>query len=168
MYPAMLDMLRAFPADLEACYALFPPHLVNWKPSSWEGIPSESLSAIEQICHVWDIEKDGYHVRFQRVLSEDNPTLVSLDTDALVISGQYSQANANDVLAAFKSARLHTLDLLSNLTETQLRRSADFPGYGKVTMHGLIHFLCSHDQQHLAGLHWLLGKIHSSAASLSA
>ncbi len=26
------------------------------------------------------------------------------------------------------------------------------------------HFLCSHDQQHLAGMHWLLGKIESERA----
>jgi hypothetical protein len=29
-------------------------------------------------------------------------------------------------------------------------------------MRGLVHFLCSHDQQHLAGLQWLLGKIEAS------
>jgi hypothetical protein len=26
-----------------------------------------------------------------------------------------------------------------------------------------VHFLCSHDQQHLAGLQWLLGKLARAA-----
>jgi hypothetical protein len=34
-----------------------------------------------------------------------------------------------------------------------------FEGYGRVTLRGLVHYLCSHDQQHLSGLQWLLGKI---------
>jgi hypothetical protein len=33
---------------------------------------------------------------------------------------------------------------------------------GAVTLAGLIQYLCSHDQQHLACLHWLLGRIASS------
>jgi hypothetical protein len=40
-----------------------------------------------------------------------------------------------------------------------LARRAEFEHYGPVTLRGLIHYLCSHDQQHLAGLQWLLGKI---------
>jgi hypothetical protein len=28
-----------------------------------------------------------------------------------------------------------------------------------------VHYLCSHDQQHLAGLQWLLGKIDASRAA---
>jgi hypothetical protein len=37
-----------------------------------------------------------------------------------------------------------------------------FEGYGPLTMRSLIHYLCSHDQQHLAGLQWLAGKIDAS------
>jgi len=43
----------------------------------------------------------------------------------------------------------------------ELERRAVFEGYGWVTVRGLIHYLCSHDQQHLAGLQWLLGKMES-------
>jgi hypothetical protein len=31
-------------------------------------------------------------------------------------------------------------------------------------LRGLVHLLCSHDQQHLAGLHWLLAKIDAEQA----
>jgi hypothetical protein len=35
-------------------------------------VPSEPLTAIEQVCHVRDIEIDGYHRRFHRALDEVN------------------------------------------------------------------------------------------------
>jgi len=64
-----LDALATFPLQLEAHYAAVPLEFKNWSPPSWEGVPSEPLSAIEQVCHVRDIEIDGYHVRFHRTLS---------------------------------------------------------------------------------------------------
>jgi hypothetical protein len=37
---------------------------------------------------------------------------------------------------------------------------AEFPRrLEAVTVRGLVHNLCSHDQQHLAGLQWLLARI---------
>jgi hypothetical protein len=29
-------------------------------------------------------------------------------------------------------------------------------------LRALVHYLCSHDQQHLAGLQWLLGKVDAA------
>ena len=55
-----------------------------------------------------------------------------------------------------------TLDLVSRLTPEQLSRTGEFEGYGSLTVRGLVHYLCSHDQQHLAGMQWLLGKIDAA------
>ena len=41
-------------------------------------------------------------------------------------------------------------------------RTGVLEGYGPLTLRSLVHYLCSHDQQHLAGLQWLLGKIAAS------
>ena len=49
--------------------------------------------------------------------------------------------------------------MLSGLEAHELSRPAVFEGYGPVTVQSLVHYLCSHDQQHLSGLQWLLGKI---------
>jgi hypothetical protein len=64
-------------------------------------------------------------------------------------------------LAEFAQARKDTIARLAGLREDQLQRTARFEGYGRVTVRSLVHYLCSHDQQHLAGLQWLLGKIHA-------
>jgi hypothetical protein len=138
-----------------------PTRRSNWSPSSWDGIPSESLSAIGQICHVRDIEIDGYQPRIERTLSETNPHLPSLDTYQLAKDRAYAKADAAEALITFRAARRRTVERVMRLDAAQLERRAVFEGYGWVTVRGLIHYLCSHDQQHLAGLQWLLGKMES-------
>jgi hypothetical protein len=161
MNQATLDALAAFPDQLEAFYAAIPPRRVNWTPPSWDGIPSETLTAIEQICHVRDIEIDGYQDRISRALAESCPTLTSLDTYELARQRAYSKSDASAVLAQLRAARRRTMDVVAALDVTELERRALFEGYGSVTVRGLIHYLCSHDQQHLAGLQWLLGKMEA-------
>ncbi len=159
-----LRTLETFPQQLEAHYAAVPAEFKHWAPASWDGVPSEPLTAIEQICHVLDIEVEGYHVRFQRTLNESSPTLASIDTDALAKERAYGCADAEAALAAFRAARVKTVALIASLRPEQFERTAMFEGYGPLTLRSLVHYLCSHDQQHLAGLQWLLGKIEASRA----
>ena len=164
MHPITLAALEAFPVELEKHYAAFPPEFVHWTPESWEGVPSEPFTAIEQVCHVRDIEIDGYHVRFRRTLDEQSPTLDSIDSESLAKQRDYAHADAQRMFAEFREARARTLELLRGLDDAQLQRPAVFEGYGRVTLRGLVHYLCSHDQQHLSGLQWLLGKIDALRA----
>lgn len=156
-----LNALASFPQQLEANYAAIPAEFKHWSPSSWEGVPSEPFTAIEQICHVRDIEVEGYHVRFQRTLHEFNPTLVSIDSEALAKDRCYATSNASEAFAVFRVARAKTIELISGLSPEQFMRTAVFEGYGPLSLRSLVHYLCSHDLQHLAGLQWLLGKIEA-------
>jgi hypothetical protein len=164
MHPITLATLETFPQALEQHYAAFPARFVHWAPASWDGVPSEAFTAIEQICHVRDIEIEGYQVRFKRTLAEPSPLLASIDSEAVAKQRDYGRADAAQVFAEFRAARTQTLELLRGLDEAQLQRPAQFEGYGPVTLRGLVHYLCSHDQQHLSGLQWLLGKIDAMAA----
>lgn len=157
-----LNALAAFPDQLEAYYGAIPAEFKHWSPDSWEGVPSEPFTAIEQVCHVYDIEVEGYHVRFQRTLSELNPVLLSVDGEALARERAYAEADVDEVFAAFRVARAKTMTLIAGLSPEQFARTAEFEGYGSLSLRSLVHYLCSHDQQHLAGLQWLLGKIEAS------
>ncbi|ESQ90079.1 DNA damage-inducible protein DinB [Asticcacaulis sp. AC460] len=162
MDSATLDALAGFPDQLEAHYRAIPDGFELWTPSSWTGCPSEPYSALEQLCHIRDIEIDGYHVRFVRTLKEDRPFLPGVDGDRLKVLRSYSESFAPDVLDDIRQAREETLVLLATVSAEQWRRTCDFEDYGVTTLRGLVHYLCSHDQQHLAGLQWLAGKIESS------
>jgi len=159
-----LNALAQFPSQLEAHYAAIPAGCKHWAPPSWDGVPSEPFTAIEQVCHVRDVEIDGYHVRIRRCLSETHPFLPDLGSEALAVQRAYARADATEALAAFSAARATTLQLVSGLDSGQLARTAFFEDYGPVTLRSLVHYLCSHDQQHLAGLQWLLGKIEALRA----
>jgi hypothetical protein len=74
----------------------------------------------------------------------------------------YGAADPARVFAEFRAARALTMALLRGLDETQFGRRANFEGYGSVSLRALVHYLCSHDQQHLAGLQWLLGKVDAA------
>jgi hypothetical protein len=163
MHPITFAALEAFPRELEKHYAAFPAQFVHWAPESWDGVPSEHFTAIEQVCHVRDIEIEGYQVRFQRTLEEVSPLLPSIDSESVAKQRGYGQADVMQVFADFRAARAKTMALLRSLNDAQLERSATFEGYGPVTLRGLVHYLCSHDQQHLAGLQWLLGKIDATS-----
>ena len=158
-----LRLLATFPDQLERHYALIPDSHKSWAPDSWDGVPSEALTAIEQVWHVLDIEVEGYYCRFQRTLAEIDPLLESLDTYALARERRYKERDGAEAIAAFRQARSRTIELLSTIRPEQWLRTASFDGYGSVTLRGLVHFLCSHDQQHLSGLQWLLGRIASAA-----
>lgn len=156
-----LRSLATFPGQLDCHYRLIPDSHKSWAPDSWDGVPSEALTAIEQVWHVLDIEVEGYYRRFQRTLAEIDPLLESLDTYALARERRYKERDGAEALAAFRQARSRTIALLSTVQSEQWIRTARFDGYGSVTLRALVHYLCSHDQQHLSGLQWLLGKLTS-------
>ncbi|HEY0065066.1 MAG TPA: DinB family protein [Telluria sp.] len=164
----ILSALHSFPDQLEQLYASVPVPCANWAPPSWEGIPSETFTALEQLCHIRDIEIEGYHLRFRRLLNEDAPSLASIDSYVVARERGYPDAPPTRILADFRAARADTLRMLRALNDADWQRRGSFEGYGPVTVRGLAHYLCSHDQQHLAGLHWLLGAFdanYSSSAS---
>jgi hypothetical protein len=154
-------MLSLAPVQLEEVLRLFPADGWDWEPPDWDGIPGERFSAVGQVCHLRDIEADGYHVRIRRLLQEENPDLVSLDGYQLAQERAYRQADPFRALADFRAARRTTIGLLAPVRADQLERRGSFAEYGELTLRGLIHYLCSHDQQHLACMHWLLGRMAS-------
>lgn len=162
-FPALLSVLSAFPVDFERRLELAPAEALDFVPRSWEGIPSEALTIRQQVCHLRDIESDGYLVRFRRLLAEDDPQLQSLDAYALVSERRYDETDLGEALGAFSAARTETVRFLEPLGGEEVLRSGRFEGYGRVTLAGLAHYLASHDQQHLAGVHWLLGQFKTGA-----
>ncbi|RQO74842.1 damage-inducible protein DinB [Pedobacter sp. KBW06] len=145
--------------QIENVLLLFKQEQLPWTPESWDGIPGERFSAIEQICHIRDIETDGYHHRIQRILKEHNPTLAPVEGYELAIQRDYKNADLQETIAAFLEARKKTVAMIGEIEDTQWDRPAYFEGYGNITLRSLIHFLCSHDLEHLASLRWLLGKM---------
>jgi DinB superfamily len=153
-----IDALAAFPNQLNYFYGCFARGRTNWKPPCWDGIPSERLTAIEQICHIFDVEVEGYQLRFSRIVSELAPDLPDLPGERMAIERQYANYDAPIVLRKFAEARAKTVEAIKRFSHDELDRVGIFENK-LTTLAGMVHFLCSHDCQHLSGLQWLLGKL---------
>jgi hypothetical protein len=157
----LLRGLEAMPSELEAAVGLVPRERLRFKPASWAGSPGEGFSVLEHACHLRDIERDGYHVRIRRLLEEEAPDLASIDGDALAIERRYAETDLDEALGGFRSARRATLERIRDLDEARLARRGTFAEYGDLTLRGLLHYLRSHDLQHLACVQWLVGKMNA-------
>jgi hypothetical protein len=155
---ATINALAAFPDRLRNSFNSFPVNRTGWKPSLWDGIPSERLSAIEQVCHIRDVEIEGYRTRFHRTRTELAPVLPDLEGESMARERNYAGADPVAVLQEFAAARMETVDTIRGFSPFELQRRAIFEGR-PTTLAGLVHFLCSHDYQHLSGLHWLLARM---------
>ena len=154
----ILAELASMPDEAAGLIAQVPADKFAWVPPTWEGIPGERFTALGQACHLRDIERDGYHVRFGRTLREDRPDLVSIDSYELAQQRNYEGDDVEAALIAFRKARRETVAMLQTVRKDDWNRTATFAEYGEVALTGLAHILRSHDLQHLACLHWLLAK----------
>lgn len=155
-----IELLASFPAKLKQLFECFPMKRVSRVPTSWEGMPGERLTAIETICHVLDVEREGYQARFERILSESTPALPDLQGERMAVERNYAGYDSDEVFIELARARLDTVDTINRFTQDELNRSAVFENR-LTTLAGLVHLLSSHDFQHLAGLQWLLGRVET-------
>ncbi|HEV2321102.1 MAG TPA: DinB family protein [Gammaproteobacteria bacterium] len=154
----ILSELEQTPREFEKFLAAAPVSVWDWKPDDWGGCPGETFTLREHLCHVRDFDTLGYQDRFRRTREEEAPVLPSLDGYAMARERGYAKTDPREALAAFAAARVETLAVIRGFASAELRRPADFAEYGRVTLGGLVHYLSAHDRQHLACLHWLLGK----------
>jgi len=157
----LISELSEMPDHLVRVVRQVPSDRMTWTPEEWGGSPGETFSALEHVCHLRDIERDGYHVRIRRLIDEEHPSLVSLDGYEMARERRYAEASWTEAVDDFRQARATTVATIRHLGEVELDRTGTFAEYGEVTLRGLLHYLRSHDQQHLACLHWLLGKMGS-------
>lgn len=110
---------------------------------------SGDFSVLENICHLRDIEVEGYTVRIQRLLSEDYPELPDIDGGKLAVERDYNSQGLSAALTAFTDARRQNLNLLNNLSVEQFERSGELQGVGPITLNKLLEMMCVHDDGHV-------------------
>jgi DinB family protein len=152
-----IEALASFPEKFALLFGCIPEKLRLWTPPSWEGVPSERLTAVEQVCHVRDVEIEGYRIRFERTRLEASPILPDLPGESMASERRYAAQDPLAALGQFARARAQNVEAIRGYSEATLRRNAIFEGR-TTTLAGLVHFLSSHDHQHLSGLQWLLAK----------
>lgn len=157
--PLILADLESAPAEFARLLAAAPAKGWDFKPASWLECPGEHFSLRENLCHLRDIEVEGYQRRFARTRAEEDPDLPSVDGYVLAQERRYGETDPHAALATFRAARAETMQLIHGFSEAEFARPARFNEYGRTNLAGLVHYLSSHDRQHVACLHWLMGKM---------
>lgn len=110
------------------------------------------FSVVENVCHLRDIEIEGYTPRISRILRETNPLLPDIDGSRLAAERQYNRQNLSEALQAFGTARRENIQTLIGLVTEQFDRQGTLEGVGSVTIRGLVLMMCDHDADHVRAL----------------
>ena len=127
---------------------------------------ADTFSALESVCHLRDIEVEGYARRLGLLLREDNPRLPDLDGAALARERAYNEQPLKPALDAFFSMRRRCLATLRDLTADEFTRRGQFENVGEVTLEGLLELWVEHDQGHLKELDALLPLLQGARPGL--
>ena len=140
---ALLDSLARTPSEVS--------RLVNVVPQEhWRRRPTpEEFSVIENVCHLRDIEVDGYAQRIHRILNEMNPTLADVDGARLAIERDYNSQELAPALEMFCQTREQSVALLRTTAASDFDRQALLEGVGEITLRKLLVMMNEHDEGHL-------------------
>ncbi len=116
------------------------------------------FSVVENVCHLRDIEIEGYQARIGRILRENNPHLPDIDGSRLAVEREYHSQNLSEALRAFADARKQNTQTLRGLVTEQLDREGTLEGVGSVTIRGLLLMMRDHDADHVRELSSIRGR----------
>jgi hypothetical protein len=112
----------------------------------------DEFSALENVCHLRDIEAEGYAIRIDRILDETNPFLADIDGGRLAIERSYKDQDPNLALRDFIGARTKNLEKLRGVDTEDFEREGTLQGVGLVTLKRLLEMMCEHDEGHIEEL----------------
>ncbi len=109
------------------------------------------FSPLENAWHLRDIEREGYLVRIQRMLTGQSPVLEDLDGDQMAIVRRYNERELAPALEDFACARAESIGLLKGLPPEAWARSAHFASR-TMDLRELIEMMVEHDRGHLSSI----------------
>jgi hypothetical protein len=145
-FHALIEFLEETPEMVRQLTIEMSERDLRWKPSESE------FSALEQVCHLRDLEREGYTERIRKFLTEHQPSLPDFDGGRLAVERDYNQQNFETALQDFASARKENINVAETLSSDQLNLSGVLEGVGEITLGRLLIFMREHDQSHLEEL----------------
>ena len=125
-------------------------NLINDKKTDIRYKPTpDYLSVLETVCHLRDIENEGFNVRIYKLINEDNSLLPDIDGAKLVIERNYNEDNIDSALSLFKEARNNSVNMLKNISMDKLDNEATLENVGIISLAKLLTKMIEHDNSHL-------------------
>ena len=141
-----LELLASTPLELEQLLNGLPVDELRSRSSANE------FSLVENVCHLRDIEIEGYSVRIKRILMENRPSLIDIDGGRLAVERDYNRQSAKEALDKFRRARIENVRALRGIDTSQLQREGLLEGVGAVSLEKVLWFMHDHDESHLSDM----------------
>ena len=109
----------------------------------------DEFSVVENVCHLRDIELEGYSIRIRRLLSENHPALTDIDGTRLSVERDYNGQDLQEALKTFTRARQENLSVLGKASDSDFEREGILEGAGRITLEKLLEVMCEHDEGHV-------------------
>lgn len=151
MHDELIERLAGFPDRVAALFDRVAPAQRLQAPAGG------GFCWTEHLCHLRDLEREGFQVRIARIVAEDMPQLQEIDGTTLAQERHYRGQDAAVALAAWRAARAETVALLRRELPAQASRRGIFGGFGVVTLQALAEGIAAHDAAHQRELEALAG-----------
>jgi HAD superfamily hydrolase (TIGR01549 family) len=140
---SMLAVLRSTPAALQTlCRSI---EITNWPVRPEEN----EWSLTEILCHLRDVEAEVFLPRFEKIIGEENPFIIGLETDVWADERHYNQQDGPQALVDFITMRKKLLSQLSPLPAEAWQRPARHAIFGPTHLQELAGFTLEHDRLHI-------------------
>ena len=92
--------------------------------------------------------------RFQRIVTEDQPTIVSWNPDEMAAQADYNSQSLEDILSDLTANRQRMVELLRSLDDEQWQRTGQHedPQWGSISVEWLANHLRQHETEHTADI----------------
>lgn len=150
----MFRELEAMPEFLAEQFSALPPEVAG------RAEPDGAFSPVEHCWHLADLEHEGYRLRIERLLAEDEPMLPDFDGARMAQERHYRTKPLSEGLARFREARRANLLLFARLAEAERSRAGTQEGVGRVALFDLPAMMAEHDRTHRSEIEaWRLSRV---------
>ena len=108
------------------------------------------FSPVEQVWHLADLEREGFGVRIERLLNEDDALLPDFDGAEAAQRRNYRRKSLRDGMRAFARARQDNIEALARITPSEWTRRGVQQGVGPVSLGDIPIMMLEHDAGHRA------------------
>lgn len=148
----MIDDLAAFPSTLKEAVAAAGAQL---RVRGSDG----GFAIVEHLCHLADLESEGYGQRIERILGEDHPSWDDFYGSAIAIARNYLEQDPDAAFRRFADARAVNLARLRTASEDDWQKRGAHRGVGEVSLRDVAQMMVEHDRSHAAEIQTLLTEL---------
>jgi hypothetical protein len=147
----LAETLETNAAELAELFASFAP-------ASRLAPLGDEFCVVEHVCHLRDLERDGFTPRIRSLLEQTDPLLFPFDGTGVAATSNYRAENAYDALNAFLELRKHNVETLRVVPERDMQRTGHYAGDDPITLAVVVQGILDHDHDHRDRLRAMLAR----------